>query len=140
MYLICKNTSCVPFFYLQKETLYKEVLYTITHKLGGSSKDQGAPNDITNQLLQLQQQGKPNALSAALAPLFQSVQAAASGDQSQQLSKDELFKYAKVAFKMDQETHNKLLEEVKDDKVNIQIKSPVLATLILSLYFLSSLQ
>ena len=108
--------------------------------MGGSSKDQGAPNDITNQLLQLQQQGKPNALSAALAPLFQSVQAAASGDQSQQLSKDELFKYAKVAFKMDQETHNKLLEEVKDDKVNIQIKSPILATLILTQDFRSSLQ
>ena len=89
------------------------MLYTITHKLGGNSGNEAA-NQLTNQLIQLQQR-KPNALSAALAPLWQSV--AAAEDQNQQLSKEELFKYSQQAFQVDQEIHNKLLEEVKEEKV-----------------------
>ena len=60
--------------FFQRENLYKEVLYTITHKLGhggnrGSST--GGENNLAHQLIQLQK--KPAALSAALAPLWQTV-------------------------------------------------------------------
>ena len=95
-------------FCFQKEDLYKEVLYTITHKLGG-----GNPNPA-NQLLQLQK--KPNALSAALAPLWQTV---TSADEKKQMSKKDLLKYAQGAFDIDDETHNRLMEEVKDEKVQL---------------------
>lgn len=85
--------------------MYKEVLYTITHKLGG-------PGDsAVSQLIQLQK--KPNALSAALAPLWQSV----AIEEKKHLSKQELLKYAQEAFDVDEQTHEKLMEEVKEEKV-----------------------
>ena len=83
------------------------MLYTITHKLGGNLNP-------ANQLLQ--QQKKPSALSAALAPLWQTV---TSVDEKKQMSKKDLLKYAQGAFDIDDETHNRLMEEVKDEKVQL---------------------
>lgn len=60
------------------------------------------------------QQKKPNALSAALAPLWQTV---TSENKSKQPSKDDLLTYAQEAFDIDDETHSKLMEEVKEEKV-----------------------
>ena len=39
------------------------------------------------------------------------------GEHNQQLSKQELYKYAQQAFQVDQETHEKFMEEVKEEKV-----------------------
>ena len=64
-----------------------------------------------SQLIQLQK--KPNALSAALAPLWQSV----AIEEKKHLSKQELLKYAQEAFDIDEQTHEKLMEEVKEEKV-----------------------
>ena len=80
------------------------MLYTITHKLGGNS-------NLGNHLLQLQK--KPNALSAALAPLWHTV-----NNENEQMSKEELLKYAQEAFDIDEETHHKLMDEIKDEKVH----------------------
>ena len=85
------------------------MLYTITHKLGGNLNPTPA-----NQLLQ--QQKKPSALSAALAPLWQTV---TSVDEKKQMSKKDLLNYAQGAFDIDDETHNRLMEEVKDEKVEL---------------------
>ena len=85
------------------------MLYTITHKLGGNLNPTPA-----NQLLQ--QQKKPSALSAALAPLWQTV---TSVDEKKQMSKKDLLNYAQGAFDIDDETHNRLMEEVKDEKVQL---------------------
>ena len=60
------------------------------------------------------QQKKPNALSAALAPLWQTV---TSESKNKQPSKDDLLTYAQEAFDIDDETHLKLMDEVKDEKV-----------------------
>lgn len=96
---------------MQRENLYKEVLYTITHKLG-NAQNSGQGN-LANHFLQMQQK-KPNALSAALAPLWQTV---TSENKSKQPSKDDLLTYAQEAFDIDDETHSKLMEEVKEEKV-----------------------
>ena len=53
-------------------------MYTITHKLGGNGGNIQADNQLTNKLIQMQQR-QPNALSAALAPLWQSVTSASAG-------------------------------------------------------------
>ena len=53
-------------------------MYTITHKLGGNGGSIQADNQLTNKLIQMQQR-QPNALSAALAPLWQSVTSASAG-------------------------------------------------------------
>ena len=95
---------------MQRENLYKEVLYTITHKLG-NAQNSGQGN-LANHFLQMQQK-KPNALSAALAPLWQTV---TSENKSKQPSKDDLLTYAQEAFDIDDETHSKLMEEVKEEK------------------------
>lgn len=97
---------------MQRENLYKEVLYTITHKLG-NAQNSGQGN-LANHFLQMQQK-KPNALSAALAPLWQTV---TSENKSKQPSKDDLLTYAQEAFDIDDETHSKLMEEVKEEKVS----------------------
>ena len=93
----------------QRENLYKEVLYTITHKLGNAQNSQ----HLANQFLQMQQK-KPNALSAALAPLWQTV---TSESKNKQPSKEDLLTYAQEAFDIDDETHLKLMDEVKVEKV-----------------------
>ena len=58
----------------------------------------------------------PSALSAALAPLWQTV---TSVDEKKQMSKKDLLIYAQGAFDIDDETHNRLMEEVKDEKVQL---------------------
>ena len=50
-----------------------------------------------------------------MAPLWQTV---TSADEKKQMSKKYLLKYAQEAFDIDDETHNKLMEEVKDEKVS----------------------
>ena len=84
-------------------------MYTVSHKLGGNGG-----SGLTNQLLQLQK--KPNAISAALAPLWQTV----TGNEAEkkQMSKEDLLKYAKEAFQIDDQTHQKLMEQVKEEKVS----------------------
>ena len=57
-------------------------------------------------------------MSAALAPLWQTV---TSVDEKKQMSKKDLLKYAQGAFDIDDETHNRLMEEVKDEKVQLTI-------------------
>lgn len=120
---ICNNNNVCSF---QKENLYKEVLYTITHKLGGSIVSATQYHQVANHLIQLQQQ-KPNALSAALAPLWQSVHSGHNQQlqeqeqqqtQQQHLSKEELLVYSQKAFDIDDETHQRLMEEASDDKVS----------------------
>ena len=104
---------------LQKETLYKEVLYTITHKLGvpSGNSSTAVANQLTNQLIQLQQRN-PNAISAALAPLWQSVAAQSNVEKkTQQLGKEELYEYAQEAFQVDKDIHDRLLKEVNEEKV-----------------------
>ena len=59
-----------------------------------------------------QLQKKPNALSAALAPLWHTVT-----NDNEQMSKEELLKYAQEAFEINDEIHNKLMEEVADEMV-----------------------
>ena len=113
----CRNT--LFHFSFQKETLYKEVLYTITHKLGTTSGNTSTAvaNQLTNQLIQLQQRN-PNAISAALAPLWQSVAAQSNTEKkTQQLGKEELYEYAQEAFQVDKDIHDRLLEEVNEEKV-----------------------
>ena len=107
--LVPTSTSSI----LQRENLYKEVLYTITHKLGNAQNSQ--QGNLANHFLQMQQK-KPNALSAALAPLWQTV---TSDNKNKQPSKDDLLTYAQEAFDVDDETHAKLMEEVKEEKVAI---------------------
>lgn len=98
--------------------MYKEVLYTITHKLGASGSAGGNPNLASiNHLRQLQAQKKPNALSAALAPIWHTAVASNEQESSEKLSKEELYKYAQKAFGINDETHDRLMEEVKEEKV-----------------------
>ena len=131
-------------FSFQKETLYKEVLYTITHKLGTtSSASTQAANQLTNQLIQLQQRN-PNAISAALAPLWQSVAAQSNTEKkTQQLGKKELYEYAQEAFQVDKDTHDRLLEEVHVEKVRREKLKTIFFLVLLyhgeniSLYFIS---
>ena len=68
-------------------------------------------------LIQLQK--KPAALSAALAPLWQTVTNVGAGGEpdKQPMSKEELLIYAQDAFDIDDETHHKLMGEVKEEKV-----------------------
>ena len=58
----------------------------------------------------------PSALSAAMAHLWQTV---TSVDEKKQMSKKDLLIYAQGAFDIDDETHNRLMEEVKDEKVQL---------------------
>ena len=55
-------------------------------------------------------------MSAALAPLWQTV---TSVDEKKQMSKKDLLIYAQGAFDIDDETHSRLMEEVKDEKVQL---------------------
>ena len=71
---------------------------------------------MAHQLIQLQK--KPAALSAALAPLWQTVTNVGGGEPDKQpMSKEELLIYAQEAFDIDDETHHKLMGEVKEEKV-----------------------
>ena len=102
--------------FFQRENLYKEVLYTITHKLGHGGNRGGGGENLAHQLIQLQK--KPAALSAALAPLWQTVTNVGGGEPDKQpMSKEELLIYAQEAFDIDDENHHKLMGEVKEEKV-----------------------
>ena len=61
-----------------------------------------------------------NAISAALAPLWQSVAAQSNVEKkTQQLGKEELYEYAQEAFQVDKDIHDRLLEEVNEEKVRM---------------------
>ena len=98
-------------FCFQLFNLYREVVYTISHKLGGTTQAQ-----LSHQL-QLQLQKKPNAISAALAPLWQTV----ATDEKKQMSKEDLLKFAKEAFGIDDEKHSKTIEQIQDEKVKADL-------------------
>ena len=85
--------------FIKKIEVYKEVLYTITHKIGTGGSRQGT--------------GHISAASTGLQP-----SPSKSSQQLPLLLKDELYSYARNAFGFNIAEHRKLLSLTAEQKVN----------------------
>ena len=83
-------------FPFQRKVLYKEVLYTITHKIGSSRMGSGSAMSGCSS-------GPSNCL----------------GDYGSKhnMLKEQLLEFAQDAFKIDVHEHERLMEEAKEEKV-----------------------
>ena len=82
-------------YLLQRKILYKEVLYTISHKIGSSRINGNSGLEFGSNFNSKQQQ-----------------------HHQYTMLKEQLQEFAQEAFKIDPEEHQKIMEEAKDEKVS----------------------
>ena len=116
---------------MQRQNLYKEVLFTVTHKLGG-------PNHVNNIGSRLM--GNLLAVASGIGGGVGGGGAGGGAQQSQKelqqqhnLVKERLLEYAQEAFGVDKEEHRRIMGEAVEEKVRQAVGMSVLKSHLLSL-------
>ena len=95
-------------FFFQRATLYKEVLFTVTHKIGGNT---AAVNPSPSRV------GGGSA-AMGVASRVGNIFGASAQAQAYNMLKDQLLEYAQRAFKVGQAEHRRIMEETVEEKVS----------------------
>ena len=113
--------TCCPF---QLKNVYKEVLYTVTHKIGGSNS--GGGEQVTGSLLpslHIPQKRNFRLYSDSLS--LSKPQNIGGQPQQYNMLKEQLLEYAQAAFGIGRKEHRELMNEVSDEKPPIVVLNVV---------------
>ena len=95
--------------------LYKEVLFTITHKIGGGAHSNGGGNNNGSSAHHNGGGGGrgPMGVASRVGNIF----GASAQAQAYNMLKDQLLEYAQRAFRVSQAEHRRFMEETVEEKV-----------------------